>query len=219
MRPALFACLFTPLLVLIPAVGLPATAAQELEVKVVAVADGDTITVLDSNNLKHRIRLAGIDAPEKGQPFSERSTQALSRLVHGRAVRIQWSKTDAYGRFVAKVLVDGGDVNLAQVDAGLAWHYKQFEKEQSASDRKAYAAAEHQARTRHTGIWSQPDPVPPWDRRHGVAGGEVRKSRNDICHAPGMPSYSSVKKFEAFATLEDCIKSGGRPPRGNSATT
>ncbi|MEY2855680.1 MAG: hypothetical protein RL030_2812, partial [Pseudomonadota bacterium] len=184
--------------------------AQELEVKVVAVADGDTITVLDSNNLKHRIRLAGIDAPEKGQPFSERSKQALSELVHDRTVRIQWSKTDAYGRFVAKVFVEGGDVNLAQVDAGLAWHYKQFEKEQSASDRKAYAAAEHQARARHIGIWSQPDPVPPWDLRHGVAGGEVRKSRNDICHAPGMSSYSSVRKFEVFATLEDCLKSGGR---------
>jgi endonuclease YncB( thermonuclease family) len=198
---------------------------RSLEVRVVGIADGDTITVSDSNQLQHRIRLAGIDAPEKGQPFSERSKQALSDLTYLRTVTIQWSKTDSYGRFVAKVLIAPPgdcpspctarlDVNLAQVDAGLAWHYREYEREQTSPDRKAYAAAEQQARMRRIGIWSQPDPVPPWDQRHGAAGGHVKKSRNDICHAPGMPSYSSVRKFEAFPTLEACVRSGGRLPRG-----
>lgn len=220
-----FVALVLVLAYMLTAPGL-AAGSQTLEVRVVSVADGDTITVVDSNQLQHRIRLAGIDAPEKGQPFSERSRQALSELVHGREVTIQWSKRDGYGRFVAKVLVMPAgacpppcaarfDVNLSQVDAGLAWHYKEFEMEQTPSDRAAYGTAEKLAREQRIGIWSQADPVPPWDMRHGTMGGKVKKSRNDICHAPGMSSYSSVQKFESFPTTEECIASGGRLPKGN----
>jgi endonuclease YncB( thermonuclease family) len=149
---------------------------HSMEVRVVGVSDGDTITVLDSGQVQHRVRLHGIDAPEKGQPFSERSKQALSDLVFRRTVTIQWSKTDRYGRILARVLaippdpcpspcVARLDVNMALVDAGMAWHYKAYEGEQSRSDRKAFAEAELRARERHIGIWSQPDPVAPWERR------------------------------------------------------
>ncbi len=206
-------------------VGL-AAGQQSREVQVVGVSDGDTITVIDAGQAQHRVRLAGIDAPETGQPFSERSKQALSDLVFRRTVMIQWSKTDRYGRILARVLATPPgpcplpcivrlDVNLAQVDAGMAWHYKAYAGEQSRSDRKAFAEAELRARERRIGIWSQPDPVAPWEQRHGPEGSEVRKSRNDICHAPGMPTYSSVQKYDAFPTLEACVRSGGRPPRGS----
>ncbi|MFO7697320.1 MAG: thermonuclease family protein [Anaerolineae bacterium] len=91
------------LLCLLPALTYAAPASQSFEARVVAVADGDTLTVLDSNHLQHKIRVAGIDAPEKGQPFGDRSKQSLSRAVMGKDVRIEWTKQDRYGRYVAKV--------------------------------------------------------------------------------------------------------------------
>ena len=141
----------------------------------VGVADGDTITVLDGNRVRHKIRLAGIDAPEKGQPFGDRSKQSLSRAVMGQEVRVDWTKQDRYGRIVGKIWVAPPgtgctgptcpktlDVNLAQLTVGLAWHYKEFEKEQSPEDRGRYAFAEQEARAKKAGLWSEPDPMSPW---------------------------------------------------------
>lgn len=109
--------------------------------RVVSVADGDTITVLDDSNTQHKIRLAGIDAPERKQPFGQRSKELLSDLVFGKTVQIEIDKTDRFGRQVGKVLIAGRDANLAIVAAGLAWHYKKYQKEQSASDRLLYSRA------------------------------------------------------------------------------
>src|SRR5262245_41729732 len=129
-------------LAVLPAWSPPASAAQmhSLVVRVTAVADGDTITVLDPDQRQRRVRLAGIDAPEHRQPYADRSRQNLVRLVHRKTVRLEWSKVDQYGRLVAKILLDPGadcgrscapmNVNLEQVRAGLAWHYKQYEGEQ-----------------------------------------------------------------------------------------
>lgn len=202
---------------------------HSLVVQVTKVEDGDTIAAIDSNHLEHKIRLLGIDAPEKGQAFGDRSRQNLFRLVAGKDVRVEWSKEDKYGRFLAIVWLpaqeacdppmcqDGYlDVNLTQVVDGMAWHYKQYEKDQSQRDRKVYGSAERSARVSSTGLWRDPDPAPPWDFRVGLKDGQIKKSRNDICHAPGMSTYSSVKTFESFATLEDCIASGGRLPKGSS---
>lgn len=107
----------------------PAWAAT-LEGRVVGVADGDTITVLDSAKTQHRVRLAGIDAPEKKQAFGTRSRENLARWVHRRDVIVEWHKRDRYGRLVGVVFVDGHDVNLEQVRAGFAWWYRQYAKEQ-----------------------------------------------------------------------------------------
>lgn len=141
---------------------------ETLQGKVVGISDGDTITVLDSSKTQHKIRLAGIDAPEKSQAYGERSKQYLSDQVLGRSVTVDWNKTDKYGRTIGKVIVNGQDANLKQVQAGLAWHYKQYEKEQSASDRSLYAHAETDARARHIGLWHDATPIPPWDFRHGA---------------------------------------------------
>lgn len=137
-----------------------------IEGKVVGVADGDTITVLDSTNTQHKIRLSGIDAPEKGQPFGNRSKQSLSDLVFAKTVAVDTDKRDKYKRNVGKVMVDGFDANLEQIRRGMAWHYKAYEREQSALDRRAYSDAEIEAKAARRGLWVDSEPVPPWDFRH-----------------------------------------------------
>jgi len=129
---------------------------------VVAVTDGDTIKVLDQNHVLHRIRLAGIDAPEKRQAFGTRAKESLAELCFDKTARVEYSKLDRYGRVVGKVLINGRDVNLEQIKRGLAWHYKQYEMEQSSEDRVAYAIAEVRARNGKVGLWTDHNAVPPW---------------------------------------------------------
>lgn len=159
--------------------------ATELRGMVVGVADGDTITVLDAAHTRHKVRLSGIDAPERRQPFGTRSTQHLSALVFGREVVVLWEKHDRYGRIVGKVLAPECahstcaktvDAGLAQINAGLAWHYRQYEKEQAPQDRRHYSAAERTAREKHEGLWRETNPVPPWNYR--------RQRRDAVAHAP-----------------------------------
>jgi endonuclease YncB( thermonuclease family) len=130
------------------------------------LADGDTIAVLDDTNTQHKIRLSGIDAPEKRQAFGNVSKQRLAEQVAGRPVAVEWAKVDRYGRKVGKVLLDGLDCNLAQIRRGLAWHYKQYQREQSPTDQQNYAEAEIEARAAKQGLWRDDDPMPPWGFRH-----------------------------------------------------
>lgn len=109
--------------------------ASTIEGKVVGVSDGDTITVLDSSKMQHKIRLSGIDAPEKAQPFGNRSKESLSDLVFDNPVTVDTDKRDRYGRNVGKVLIDVTDANLEQIKPGTAWHYKAYEREQPDVDR------------------------------------------------------------------------------------
>jgi endonuclease YncB( thermonuclease family) len=133
---------------------------------VVGVADGDTITVLDADKVQHKIRLTGIDAPEKKQPFGNRSKQSLSDMVFNKTVTVETDKRDRYGRELGKVLAGSKDVNLEQVRTGFAWHYKAYERTQSATDRQAYADAENEAKAAKRGLWVDVDPTPPWEWRH-----------------------------------------------------
>jgi endonuclease YncB( thermonuclease family) len=124
---------------------------------------------------QHKIRLAGIDAPERRQAFGTRSRQHLSGLVYRQTVNVEWHKVDRYGRIVGKVWTVAPcfvapcslalDANLAQVTAGMAWHYKQYEHEQSPEDRGLYDAAENNARAQRAGLWIDPAPIPPWEFR------------------------------------------------------
>ena len=133
--------------------------------RVVGVADGDTVTVLDGANTQHKIRLSGIDAPEKKQAFSMRSKQSLSDLVFDKQVTVETVKKDKYRREIGKILLSTGqDVNLEQVTRGFAWHYKAYEQEQSANDRKLYNFAEQGAGGR--GLWADVAPVQLWEFRH-----------------------------------------------------
>jgi endonuclease YncB( thermonuclease family) len=150
--------------------------AETLSGRVVAIADGDTVTVLDDANVQHKIRLAGIDAPEKRQPYGQNSKEHLSSLCFGKSVTVEWDKKDRYQRIIGKVMVadpacQGScphttDTSLSQIAYGLAWHYKKYQRDQSADDRESYAEAETQARSNHSGLWQDASPIPPWEWRH-----------------------------------------------------
>lgn len=149
--------------------------AETVEGKVVAVSDGDTITVLDRDHRQIKIRLSGIDAPEKKQAFGQRSKQSLSRLVFNKEVRVEWHKRDKYKRTIGKVWVQPSDchecattldANLAQLNTGMAWWYRQYAKEQPVEDQNHYSAAEAEAQDRRIGLWADPNPMPPWEWRH-----------------------------------------------------
>lgn len=133
--------------------------------KVVAVADGDTITVVDENGITQSVRLAGIDAPEKDQSFGLESRQSLMAICLGRQVAVQLHKRDRYGRLVGKVMLDGMDVNLEQIRVGLAWHYSAYQAEQMPTDRTQYAAVEVLARAAGRGLWASSPAIPPWEWR------------------------------------------------------
>lgn len=107
----------------------------------------------------------GIDAPEKKMPFGQKSKEHLSDLVFNKQVSVEYSKRDQYGRTIGKITVDGVDANLEQVRAGMAWHYKQYQKEQSPEERVSYSDAEEQARSGRMGLWVDTEPTPPWDWR------------------------------------------------------
>ena len=150
--------------------------AETLTGTVVGVADGDTITVLDANHEQHKIRLAGIDAPEKAQPFGQRSKENLSRLVFSKDVRVEWEKRDKYKRIVGTVWVQPVscptcpktlDAGLAQLTVGLAWWYRKYAKEQSPEAAGRYEFAEQEARAKRVGLWADGQPIPPWDWRKG----------------------------------------------------
>ena len=109
--------------------------ADTLTGRVVRVTDGDTIVILDSANTQHKIRLTGIDAPERKQAFGTKSKEHLSDLVAGKFVFVEYAKRDRYQRILGKVLLSDQDMNLEQIKAGLAWHYKKYQKEQPPPER------------------------------------------------------------------------------------
>ncbi len=155
--------------------------ADTLTGRVVGVSDGDTIKVLDSQLHQYTIRIAGIDAPEKKQPFGQRSKQNLSNLVFGKTVDVIWKKRDRYQRIVGKVMVSSTncltptcprtvDAGHDQISAGLAWWYRQYAKSQMRDDALHYESAEREAVARRVGLWSDPYPTPPWNwrrKKHG----------------------------------------------------
>lgn len=141
------------------------TEAATLVGHVVGVTDGDTITILDATKTQYKIRLAGIDAPEKKQAFGNVSKKSLSDMVFDKVVSVQYDKEDRYGRIVGKVLINGVDANLEQVKRGLAWWYKKYQKEQIHQDRLDYLHAQEYAENEQIGLWAESDPIAPWDFR------------------------------------------------------
>ena len=134
--------------------------AGEIAGRVVRIADGDTITILDVANSQHKIRLCGIDAPESRQAFGQKSKQHLSSLVFGRDVRAKYKSRDKYGRILGTVFADGKDVNLEMIKAGLAWHYKRYDAT------PAYAQAEFNAKEINLGLWADQNPIEPYQFRN-----------------------------------------------------
>lgn len=126
---------------------------------VVRVADGDTFTLLVDGDRQVRVRLHGIDCPERGQPYSRVATDHLKALLAKGNVRVEEMDIDRYGRTIGMVYAGGINVNESLLANGLAWHSKSFDKN------PAWAALEVQAREQQLGLWAEPDPVAPWDWR------------------------------------------------------
>lgn len=205
--------------------------------RVVGISDGDTITIL-SDRKQTKVRLAGIDAPEKGQDYSEVAKRHISGLIYNKTVTLKGDKIDRYGRLVAKVMFDGKDINLLMVQNGLAWHFSKYAREQSREDRLAYSTAEAEARNAKLNLWRYPNPVAPWDFRSGesttrqsstttirplvsrplnqVANGQIIGNKKSmIYHSPGCRDYDKVseKNRVHFRTAQDAERAGYRAAR------
>lgn len=128
--------------------------------RVVRVADGDTLSILDRNNTQHKIRLHGIDTPEREQRYGRAAWDALEAMVDGKTVSVVVLGEDQYGRTDGTVYLGDRNINLAMVAGGHAWWYRYY-----APHNRLLAATEEKARKERLGLWAQPDPVPPWDWR------------------------------------------------------
>ena len=149
------------------------------EGKVVGVSGGDTLTVLISGR-QTKVRLAEIDAPQKRQPFGQRSKQSLSDLVYGKRVKVNQQDRDRYGRVVGRVYTESLDVNAEQIKRGMAWIYRKYNRDRSL------LALEHEARGAKRGLWTHPNPIPPWEYRHGGKTGWVRRSMPEQVQAKAI---------------------------------
>jgi len=134
--------------------------------KVVKVVDGDTIHAMDSEKRIAKVRLHGIDAPERGQPYYRSASGALSSLVAGQIIKMRVMERDRYGQIVATIyLVDGANVNMVMVEHGYAWWYRQY-----APGYAGLEAAERSARQQKLGLWADEDPIAPWEWREMKSG-------------------------------------------------
>jgi micrococcal nuclease len=127
--------------------------------KVVAIADGDTLTVLDESKTQHKIRLAGIDAPEKGQAFGTKAREALGDKEFQQSVRVDVIDIDRYHREVGRIYLGERFINMEMVADGFAWRYVQYDKPGE------FTGAEAEAREHRRGLWVDPTPTPPWEWR------------------------------------------------------
>lgn len=129
---------------------------------VTAIADGDSFTLSTPDGRRMGVRISGIDAPEKGQPWADASRDHLVKLLSYGALTIEPIKTDPYGRQVARVRVRGEDIGVQQIQAGLAWYFVRYAADQRPDERERYARAEREARSAHRGLWADPKPLAPW---------------------------------------------------------
>jgi micrococcal nuclease len=131
----------------------------EIAGKVVAIADGDTVTILDESKTQRKIRLAGIDAPEKGQAFGTKARENLAAKVFRQTVRVEVIDVDRYRREVGRIYLGDRFINMEMVTDGFAWRYVQYDRPGEFTD------AENDAHENRRGLWVDPEPVPPWEWR------------------------------------------------------
>jgi endonuclease YncB( thermonuclease family) len=178
------------------------TCAETFTANVVAVIDGDTV-IVQQGHKKTTVRLAGIDAPEKVQPWGAESRGALTKLVLRKEVRVTTKTVDNYGRVVAILERGGGNgtapinVNEAQLRSGMAWEYSHYHAD------KALIALQAEAQRARLGLWQQVNPQPPWEFRKSQPGTRVPAQTNPAC---GNKRYCSqmVSCDEAKFYLTQC---------------
>ena len=135
----------------------------DLSGRVVGISDGDTISVMHDGQAV-KIRLYGIDAPEKGQAFGTKAKQFVSAMTFGKEVKVEVKDYDRYGRTVADVfLPDGRNLNREIVKAGFAWWFRKYAPKDAELE-----SLESEARAARRGLWADPRLVPPWEWRKRV---------------------------------------------------
>jgi len=186
---------------------------------VVGASDGDTLQVLrDGRAVK--VRLWGVDTPEKSQDFGKAAKRFTLRATARKTVRVEPRAIDRYGRTVALVTVDGRLLNEALVNAGYAWVYRQYCEERARCSR--WQTLEARARAARRGLWAQPDPEPPWDYRRGGAPDRRREAtqakgplhgneRSLVFHRPGCRDYDCKRCTARFVTPAAAERAGYRP--------
>lgn len=147
MRKSILAFLFLLLPILL--------SAQTLKGKIIKVSDGDTVILLDSDNTKHKIRLHGIDAPEKGQPYGNRAKEYLSGLIFDKTVKVDSKGTDQYKRVLGVIYFGDTNINAEMVRSGYAWSYK-YSKD------KYYIKLQEKAKADKRGLWKDKNSIDPW---------------------------------------------------------
>lgn len=202
--------------VLVVLAAMASAAAETLTGRVVGVYDGDTVTVLVDGNTQVKVRLHGVDCPERGQAFGNRAKQFTSELCFGQTVTVHASDTDKYGRTIGEVIAPGGtNVNVALVENGLGWWYEKY-----APGDARFRDAQQKARAAKRGLWSDPGATPPWEYRdRGKESGDARGGQATAAssNAPDSPeadggywlTRSSNKRHNS--RCEHYKKTNGRP--------
>lgn len=198
-----------------------------IEGRVIAVVDGDTFTVQIDPGKQFKVRLQGVNAPEKQQPFGPESRQNLATKVMGKIVRVEFTKMDNIGRVLGKVMLDDEDVGLEQLSSGLGWLFTHYANELNDDDRLAYRQAQDEARRAKLGLWKDKSPVSPWAYRLSFkideaaepaddpSDGFLGNSRTKLYRKPNCPGYRSVpaKYRVSFSTAAAAERAGFRLPK------
>lgn len=189
MKKNFFICFMAMLLF-----SLPAMSGEKLTGTVIGISDGDTLTILTPEKEQIKIRLAGIDAPEKTQPYGQKSKQILSDEVFDQTVEVETKELDKYGRTIGYVFLGEKNINLKMITQGGAWAYRQYLSPQDAS----FIEAESQARLNKIGLWSlQEDQIlPPWEFRR----------RNQVQPKPANDNASYQKPIIHKSCCKQCSK-------------
>jgi endonuclease YncB( thermonuclease family) len=211
--------LATALAVCLGALAASGDRSDVFEARCIGVTDGDTITVLRDGE-QIRVRIEGIDAPELGEPFSQNAKRLTAALVHGKDITVEPRGKDRYGRLLARVYVrreDRSRLSLAHalVEAGLAWHFTKYSSDPSL------ARSQEVAKTAGIGLWSLPNPDPPWmlPRRLSDSGGTAGtvghvyhgNVTSKVFHAPWCRYYNCKNCMRIFRSREEAIRAGYRP--------
>jgi micrococcal nuclease len=160
--------------------------AQAISGKIIAAHDGDTITIRSDAGVNYKIRLNGVDCPEKSQDFGKKAKDFTWNFCYGKTITAKLISKDKYDRNIAEVFANGQSLNSALVAAGLAWHYKKY------SSDEGLARLEQDARAARRGLWSIPNPMAPWDFRHKGKSQPVGNLNGDevmVCNSQGAKTY------------------------------
>src|SRR5262245_29193385 len=181
--------------------------------KVTGVVDGDTLHVVDEAGVSMNIRVEGIDCPESGQPYGGAALRFTRAAVFDRQVQIRVLDKDSHGRLVARVEVDGRDLSVLLLRAGLAWHYTEFSRD------VLLAASERRSREAKRGLWSKPNPVAPWVWRRqsrvvrpdAQEGPFVGNTSRRVFHAAACRNAHCKNCTVTFPTAQAAEAAGYRP--------